>query len=107
MESLIYIANCMYLLAYFMNDMLRLRVLTIIATSCLVVYFSLRPEPMATIICWNLFFAALNIGQVCWLCLKKQHGDWIEEWVQRRKNGCRESLQLIEQSLSKTYSVYD
>ena len=107
MESLIYIANGMYLLAYFMNDMLRLRVLTIIATSCLVIYFSMRPEPMATIICWNLFFAALNIGQVCWLCLKKQHGDLTEVWIQSWKNSCRENLQLIEQSLSGPTSVYD
>ncbi|MBT3915139.1 MAG: hypothetical protein HOF23_02130 [Rhodospirillaceae bacterium] len=107
MESLIYIANGMYLLAYFMSDMLRLRVLTIIATSCLVIYFSMRPEPMATIICWNLFFAALNIGQVCWLCLKKQHGDLTEVWIQSWKNSCRENLQLIEQSLSGPTSVYD
>jgi|TARA_B100000315_G_scaffold61911_1_gene56210 hypothetical protein len=107
MESLIYIANGMYLLAYFMNDMLKLRVLTIIATSCLVVYFSLRPEPMVTIICWNLFFAALNIGQVCWLCLKKQHGDLPEIWARRWKNSCRENLQLFEQSLSRENSVYD
>ena len=107
MESLIYIANSMYLLAYFMNDMIRLRVLTIIATSYLVVYFSLRPEPMATIICWNLFFAALNIGQICWFYLKKQRGELIEVWSQRWRNSWRENLQLMEQSLSGPKSIYD
>lgn len=64
MESLVYIANSMYLASYFMNDMLRLRLLTVTAACCLVGYFYLRPEPMMTVISWNLFFVALNIYQI-------------------------------------------
>tara|TARA_B100001971_G_scaffold202829_1_gene217027 strand:- start:1030 stop:1335 length:306 start_codon:yes stop_codon:yes gene_type:complete len=71
----------------------------------MMVYFSLRPEPMATIICWNLFFffAGLNIGQIGWFFLKKRKADLVQRW----KNCSRENLQLIGQSLSGTISVFD
>jgi hypothetical protein len=88
----------MYLLAYLVNDMLRLPVLTIIATSCLIVYFSMRPKPMATIICWNLFFATLNAGQVIWLVLKKRNSDIAAHIA----GEVREHLLLIAQSFSKS-----
>lgn len=64
MEALVYIANVLYLASYFMSDLLRLRLLTVTAACVLVAYFSLRPEPMITVICWNLFFVALNIFQI-------------------------------------------
>ena len=64
METLVYVANILYLLSYFVQDMLRLRVLTVFAASCLVGYFYFQPEPMMTVVCWNLFFIALNIVQL-------------------------------------------
>ncbi len=64
MEFLIYIANGMYLVSYFMKDMLHLRILTVFAALCLVAYFYMRPEPMMTVVCWNLFFVALNVFQI-------------------------------------------
>jgi hypothetical protein len=64
MECLVYIANGMYLLSYFMKDILRLRVLTVAAAICLVAYFYFRPEPMMTVVYWNLFFVALNVYQI-------------------------------------------
>ena len=64
MEFLIYMANGMYLLSYFMKDMLHLRVLTVTAALCLVAYFYMRPEPMMTVVGWNLFFVALNVFQI-------------------------------------------
>lgn len=64
MESLIYIANILYLLSYFVDDLLRLRALTITAACCLVAYFALLPEPLIEIIFWNLFFVGLNIVQI-------------------------------------------
>ena len=64
MEALVYIANVLYLLSYFAGDMLRLRALTVTAALCLVSYFYLRPEPMMTVVCWNLFFVALNLFQI-------------------------------------------
>ena len=64
MEILVYFANILYLLSYFVQDMLRLRVLTVIAAICLVGYFYFQPEPMMTVVCWNLFFVVLNVFQI-------------------------------------------
>ena len=72
MEALVYIANGLYLLSYFMNDMLRLRLLTVTAACCLVGYFYCRPEPLMTVICWNLFFVALNVFQIVRLARAKR-----------------------------------
>jgi hypothetical protein len=38
-----------------------MRVLTVIAASCLILYFYFRPEPLMAVVYWNLFFIALNI----------------------------------------------
>ena len=64
MESLIYAANGMYVVAYFMTDMLRMRILTVIAASCLATYFYCQPVPMLTVVGWNVFFIALNLFQI-------------------------------------------
>lgn len=64
MEALVYIANLLYLASYFMQDILWLRALTITAAICLVGYFALRPEPLMTVVCWNLFFVGLNVLQI-------------------------------------------
>ena len=64
METLVYIANVLYLASYFVQDMLRLRVLTVFAAACLIGYFYLQPAPMMTVVYWNLFFVALNIVQI-------------------------------------------
>jgi hypothetical protein len=63
-EALVYIANMLYLASYFMQDILRLRALTITAATCLAGYFYLQPEPHMTVVCWNLFFVALNVVQI-------------------------------------------
>ena len=62
----------MYLLYYIMNDMQCLRILTVTAACCLIAYLYLCPEPTMTVISWNLFFAALNIFQICCLMKKRQ-----------------------------------
>lgn len=64
MEALVYIANGLYLSSYLVQDMLRLRWLTLLATACLLVYFYLRPEPLLTVVFWNLFFIILNAIQI-------------------------------------------
>ncbi len=64
MEWLVYIANGMYLLSYYMKDILRLRIFTVAAAICLTTYFYFRPEPMMTVVYWNLFFVALNVYQI-------------------------------------------
>lgn len=64
MESLVYAANGMYVAAYFMTDMLRMRMLTVTAATCLATYFYCQPEPMLTVVGWNAFFVALNLFQI-------------------------------------------
>ena len=64
MELLVYIANGLYLLSYLVQDMLRLRLLTLLAAVCLAAYFYARPEPLLTVVCWNVFFVALNLIQL-------------------------------------------
>ncbi len=64
MEMLIYFANILYLVAYAVRDILHLRMLTIVATCCLAVYFYNQPQPMMTVVYWNLFFMALNAFQL-------------------------------------------
>lgn len=64
MESLIYIANGLNLLGYCMKDILRLRIMMLLAASCLAAYFYSRPEPLMTVVYWNLFYVCLNLYQI-------------------------------------------
>ena len=64
MDILINAANILYVIAYFTMDMLRLRILTLTAATCLAVYFYCQPVPMLNIVAWNLFFITLNLIQV-------------------------------------------
>ena len=64
MDTLIYIANGMNLLGYCMKDVLRLRFLMLAAASCLAAYFYTRPEPLMTVVYWNLFYVGLNLMQI-------------------------------------------
>ena len=61
MEYFINIANILYLLSYFVRDILWLRVLTVVAALCLIPYFYFRAAPIMPVIYWNAFFIALNI----------------------------------------------
>jgi hypothetical protein len=69
MDALINFANVLYVIAYFTTNMLRLRVLTLVAAACLATYFATRPEPLWTVVGWNVFFLLLNIWQVAQLWL--------------------------------------
>ncbi len=64
METLVYAANILYLFSYTVRDILHLRLLTIVAACCLVMYFYSQPEPLMTVVYWNLFFVALNAAQL-------------------------------------------
>ena len=64
MDALINLANILYVIAYFTLDMLRLRLLTATATTCLAVYFFCQPVPMLNIVAWNVFFVCLNLTQI-------------------------------------------
>jgi hypothetical protein len=60
MEHLITIANLLYVGAYFVREVLWLRMLALAGSCCLALYFASRPDPLMNVVCWNLFFAALN-----------------------------------------------
>ncbi|RJT40374.1 hypothetical protein D3227_10390 [Mesorhizobium waimense] len=71
MEILINTANVLYVTAYFTMDMLRLRILTVTAATCLAVYFYGQPVPMLNVVAWNVFFIALNLIQIVRLVLAR------------------------------------
>ncbi len=60
MEALIHTANVIYLVSYVMRDILWLRIFTVIAAVCLILYFYFLPEPLLTPVYWNILFIALN-----------------------------------------------
>lgn len=64
MEILVYAANILYLFSYMVRDILHLRILTVVAACCLVTYFYNQPEPLMTVVYWNIFFVALNVMQL-------------------------------------------
>ena len=74
MEALVYIANCLYLTSYIVQDMLRLRLLSLVGAICLTTYFYTRPEPLMTVVCWNLVFVGINVIQVVRLIADKRLG---------------------------------
>jgi hypothetical protein len=71
MDYLVHTANLLYLASYLMRDLIRLRLLTVVAASCLIPYFYLQPKPLTAAICWNLFFIALNVGWIIRLVRKQ------------------------------------
>jgi hypothetical protein len=64
MDILINAANVLYVVAYFTTDMLRLRLLTLVAACCLAIYFAGQPIPLWNVVAWNGFFIGLNLWQV-------------------------------------------
>ncbi len=72
MEILINAANILYVTAYFTMDMLRLRILTVTAATCLAVYFYSQPVPMLNVVAWNMFFMLLNLTQIARLVLARR-----------------------------------
>ncbi|EYD76189.1 hypothetical protein Rumeso_02264 [Rubellimicrobium mesophilum DSM 19309] len=64
MNVLINAANLFFVLGYFTTDMLRLRLLSVVGTSCVVTYFYNQPEPMMNVVAWNCVFLVLNLVQL-------------------------------------------
>ena len=64
MDNLINLANILYVFAYFTTNLLRLRILTLCAAACLAAYFATLPEPLWTVVGWNIFFLGLNLAQL-------------------------------------------
>ena len=75
-DLLIHAANVLYLFAFMVRDILWLRILAVIASACLIIYFYFRPEPLMAPIYWNLVFAALNIYWIWRLLLERRPVKW-------------------------------
>lgn len=73
MECLVNAANVLYLLSYLVRDMLKLRILTVTAASCLILYFYSQPEPLMACVWWNLFFVSQNLVWIARLLVKRRH----------------------------------
>jgi hypothetical protein len=71
-ELLIHVANVLYLFAFMVRDILWLRILTVVAASCLIPYFYFQPIPLMTAIYWNLAFTALNLFWIARLFLERR-----------------------------------
>ena len=64
MEALLTVANLLYLFSYSLTNLLYLRLISIIAALCLVVYFYHQPFDSTSILFWNTFFVLLNGYQI-------------------------------------------
>lgn len=49
---------------YLVDSMLRLRLMSVVATACLVASFATRPDPMIDGVGRNALFLVLNLGQL-------------------------------------------
>ena len=72
MDSFVHIANVLFLMSYLVRDILRLRVLTVIALVCLAPYYYFQPEPLYAPIAWNIVFATINIFQIYRLLMERR-----------------------------------
>ena len=72
MEALIHSANLIYLVSYVMRDILWLRVFTVIAAACLILYFYFLPDPLLTPVYWNILFITLNVFWIARLLLERR-----------------------------------
>lgn len=64
MDYLVTIANALFISGYLVRDMLKLRLLSLCGTTCLVVYFYTLSEPLMHVVYWNVFYTVLNIAWV-------------------------------------------
>ena len=71
-DLLIHVANVLYLFAFMVRDILWLRILTVVAASCLIPYFYFQPIPLMTAIYWNMAFTALNLFWIVRLFLERR-----------------------------------
>ncbi len=72
MEYFLHAANVLYLFSYLVRDILWLRILTVVAASCLLPFFYFRPDPLMGAIYWNLVFTSLNLYWIVRLMLERR-----------------------------------
>lgn len=71
-QNIIHFANILYLFSYLVRDILWLRIITVVATLCLLPYFYFRPQPLIEAIMWNFLFLFINGIQIYLLYLERR-----------------------------------
>ena len=100
-NSIIHVANILYLLSYSVKDMLWLRCLTVVAALCLLPYYYVQPVPLTAAIVWNVLFIGINLIQIVML-LRERRPVMLTEDQQRlyqlafHSITTREFLKLLE-----------
>lgn len=72
MTNFLHVANVLYLASYSVRSVLWLRVLTVVAITCMMPYYYVRPTPMYDAIGWNAVFLAINLVQIGLLILERR-----------------------------------
>ena len=60
MDTLVTIANLLFVSAYFVRDVLWLRALALAGAACLAMYFYSLPQPLMNVVYWNLLYVSIN-----------------------------------------------
>ena len=72
LDLMVNVAYIFLLAAYLMHDILRLRVLAVLASCLVVPYYFFQLEPLWPPIAWNIAFAAINIYWIVRLSLERR-----------------------------------
>lgn len=64
MTVLINAASFLFVLGYFTSDIVRPRLLSAVGTAFVVACFWRQPEPMLSVVAWNVLFLGLNVVQL-------------------------------------------
>jgi hypothetical protein len=71
-DALLHLGNVLFLLAYSVRDILWLRILTVIATLCLMPYYCVQATPLYAPIFWCSLFTLVNVVQIALLILERR-----------------------------------
>jgi hypothetical protein len=71
-DALLHLGNVLFLIAYSVRDILWLRILTVIATLCLMPYYCVQQTPLYGPIFWCSLFTLVNIVQIAFLILERR-----------------------------------
>lgn len=69
---LLHAGNLLYLAAYSVRDIMWLRILTVVATLCLMPYYCIREAPLYAPILWCSLFTMVNLVQIAVLFLERR-----------------------------------